>query len=309
MRHSFAMRHCLLAVLLVGACTSNPGGGAAIGDPCGGSNGACAADGVCDYEGGGVCIDKTGDLDNDGIPNELDHCPHTAGGAYDEDNDGLGDECDKCPVAPPPATPDPDGDDVDSPCDPDPMTPGDEILFFDGFGSSALNSKWTAASGTWTPEGGELVVANDTTSAQELDVFVAASPNIAIETAYRIDAIGSAGSLHEVTVVGSDNRPAGVAAFTCGVETVADTDYVELETNLGAGNVLALNPAFSTAELYEAAAYAANANVGCSVVGDNMPINATQQLITPASLDSVGLGVRSIDARFEWVLVVGRQNQ
>src|SRR3954463_15183255 len=99
------------------------------------AGGACDASNKCDdgqicdrtNPGGQVCIDASGDVDGDGIPNGKDFCQHMKGGASDEDGDGIGDECDACPIAAPGAA-DADGDAVAAPCDPDTRTPGDRIL-------------------------------------------------------------------------------------------------------------------------------------------------------------------------------------
>jgi len=299
----------VLLVLLVGSCTPSSGGGAALGEACSQTI-ACDSDGVCDYEAAmPTCIDRNADTDGDGIPNSLDHCPDTPGGLYDEDNDGLGDECDKCPIAPPPSVPDLDHDDVDSPCDPDPDTPGDKILFFDGFGSNVLNPMYMpSGSATWTPIGGELEADSDVPTEQYLQLIVEPVPSFAIETAYRIAAVDSAATEHKVIVRGYDSRPAGVANFECGVVTadVGSNEVVALETDMNGTSQTALAPAFSTEPLYESAAYSTNANVGCTVLGDDKPIGTTQGAITPASLGTAALGVWAIHARFQWLLVVGR---
>src|SRR5262245_1430816 len=93
-----------------------------IGGPCDASN-KCDDGQVCDRtaQGGAVCIDASGDVDNDGIPNSKDFCQHLAGGTNDEDGDGIGDECDACPIAAP-GQADADGDAVAAPCDPDTRT-------------------------------------------------------------------------------------------------------------------------------------------------------------------------------------------
>jgi len=305
------VRYALLCLLL--GCTATTGTGAALGDPCSQSL-ACDSDGVCDFtaSGGPVCIDKTGDNDGDGIVNAIDRCPNAPGGVsdtYDEDNDGIGDPCDKCPIAPPPSVPDLDHDDVDSPCDPDPDTPGDKILFFDGFGSATLNAMWKATgSAAWMPEGGELVVDANQPDEQYLELIVEPVPSFAIEASYRIDELESSATTHKVGARGFDSSPAGVANFECGVITsdVGTGDVVALETNLNGTSAQAQIPAFSTAALYEDAAYATNASVGCTVIGDNTPVGTTQDQISPASLGTAALAVRAVTARFQWVLVVGR---
>jgi hypothetical protein len=299
----------LLGSLLLGSCSPSTGSGAALGDPCSHTI-DCDSDGVCDYEAAmPTCIDKTGDNDGDGIPNAIDHCPDTPGGLYDEDNDGLGDECDPCPIAPPPEVPDLDHDAVDSPCDPDPNTPGDEILFFDGFGSNVLNPMFTQTGGaTWVPIGGELEADTSGSTEEYLELLVQPVPSFAIETAYRVSAVDSGSTEHKVIVRGFDSSPAGVANFECGVITsdVGSDEVVALETNLNGTSEEAMHEAFSPDPLYESAAYATNANVGCTVIGDNMVIGTTQGGITPASLGTAALGIWGVEAKFQWVLVVGR---
>jgi hypothetical protein len=301
-----------LLLLLVG-CTGGSPTGAALGDACSHAL-PCDSDGACDFTavGGPVCIDKNADNDGDGIPNALDLCPNVAGGVsdtYDEDGDGIGDACDKCPIAPPPKVPDLDNDDVDSPCDPDPDTPGDKILYFDGFGSATLNAMWKpSGAAAWTPQGGELVVDANQPDEQYLELIVQPVPSFAIEASYRIDAVESSATTHKVGTRGFDSSPAGVANFECGVITsdVGTGDVVALETNLNGTSSQAQIPAFSTASLYESAAYATNASVECTVIGDNTPVGSTQDQISPASLGTAALGVRAVAARFQWVLVVGR---
>jgi len=305
------VRRLLFLVVVVGGCNATSGG-EPLGSVCSHTI-PCGEDGVCDYTavGGPVCIDKDGDDDNDGIPNSIDHCPNAPGGLYDEDGDGIGDDCDKCPIAPPPAVPDPDGDDVDSPCDPDPETPGDKILFFDGFQGSALDSMWMASgSATWTPQGGELVVDSNVPDEQYLSVVVVPEPNIAVLTSYRVDELETSATTHQVSTRGLDSSPAGMASFECGVTNsdVGISEVVAVETNLNSMSHPAAIEAFASESLYEGVAYASGVNVGCTVIGDNMQVGTTQAPISPASLGTVGVGVRAVTARFQWVLVVGRSD-
>lgn len=296
------MRFALLLVLAgCGASTSNVGGDCGPTAPCG--DGA-----ICDLTdpAGPVCIDASGDLDGDGIPNGSDFCEHATGGAHDEDQDGIGDDCDACPIAKPPATPDPDGDAVESPCDPDPDTPGDQILFFDGF-SDGLGSSWTTTNlPSWNVVGGELVVSN--TPAQDyLRTSVAGVSHVAVEASYRVDRLETGATTHLVAVNAHDPRPAGVASFECGV-VHADSgagDVVDLETNQNTASSPAQAEAFNTASLYHVAAYDSGNSVGCTVIGDNRALGAVSTAITPDALPSIALTARAVTARFQWVLVVG----
>jgi hypothetical protein len=295
------VRFALLLVLAGCGASTNVGGACGPTAPCG--DGA-----ICDLTdpAGPVCIDASGDLDGDGIPNGMDFCEHASGGARDEDLDGVGDECDACPIAKPPATPDPDGDAVESPCDPDPHTPGDQILFFDSF-TDGLGSNWTATTpASWTVQGGELVVSN-TPLQDYLRTNVIEASHIAIEASYRVDRLETGSTTHLVAVHAHDPRPAGVASLECGV-VHADSgngDVVDLETNQNTSSTSAIGDAFNSASLYQAAAYNSGNSVGCTVIGDNHALGAVQAPITPDALPSIALTARGVTARFQWVLVVG----
>ncbi len=294
------MRCSLISLLF--ACSSSSG--PHLGGPCPCDDGA-----ICDMTdpGGPVCISSTGDLDGDGIPNGMDFCEHMPGGMYDEDNDGIGDECDPCPIAPPPATPDPDGDAVDSPCDPDPQTPGDKIILFDGFHDLAATWKATTPA-AWMIEGGEVVATLDTIGSEDyLKMPVQAEPNFAVEASYRVDKLETSASTHVISVSATDPRPAGVASFECGVAQAdsSSSGVVDLQTNEGTTSTPTAR-GFQTQSLYKVGAYATRGNVGCTVIGDGTPLGATQLSITPDALATVALGARAVTARFQWVLVVGR---
>jgi hypothetical protein len=295
------------APLLLVALLGCGGSGSSLGDACSLTD-ECA-EGVCDFTApdGPECISATGDLDGDGIPNDKDFCQHAMGGESDEDRDGIGDDCDRCPIAAPRAEPDPDGDNVDSPCDPDPRTAGDEILLFDNFGST-LNARWkpTTAS-AWQVKGGELVATLSAVSDQEyLATNVIGKSNISIEASYRIDKLEPIYPQHLVALKMSDPRPAGTASAQCGV-TKADTgtnELVVIETNQGAMNQI-VTGAFDTADLYRAGAYVSGTKAGCSVIGNGTPLGTVQATLTPDQLSTISLTARAVTVRFQYVLVVG----
>ena len=256
---------------------------------------------------GPECISASGDLDADGIPNDKDFCQHANGGASDEDQDGIGDDCDHCPIAAPRDTPDPDGDAVDSPCDPDPHTAGDEILLFDNF-ASTLNARWKPTTpAAWKVQGGELVASLGTVTDQEyLTTGVIGKSNISIEASYRIDKLEASNAQHLVALYMSDPRPAGVASAQCGVTKadVGTNELVVVETNQGAMNQI-VTGAFDTADLYRAGAYVSGTRAGCSVIGNGTPLGTVQASITPDQLSSISLTARAVTVRFQYVLIVG----
>lgn len=259
-------------------------------------------------EGGPVCISATGDLDGDGIANDKDFCQHQMGGATDEDQDGIGDDCDKCPIAPPFSELDPDGDEVESPCDPDPHTPGDQILLFDGF-LNGLDARWKPTTdGAWTIKPGELVASLSMVGSQEyLQTNVAGKSNISVVASYRIDRVEASASEHKVAVFLDDPRPAGVANTACGVTKadVGSDELVLVETNQGAMNQR-VTGAFDSARLYRAGVYVTGTKSGCAVLADQSPLGTVQATITPDQLSSIALTARAVTVRFQWVLVVGR---
>src|SRR5689334_12121302 len=234
----------LVTLLAVAAC-----GGTQPGDPCS-QKAPCDNGQVCDMTapGGPECLDAGGDLDGDGIPNDKDFCEHLAGGAFDEDGDGIGDECDACPIAPPPARPDPDGDAVDSPCDPDPRTAGDKIVLFNGF-NAALPASWTATA-AWKVQGGEAImtpVTIDTVEALSAPLTQQSSHTV-IFASYRIDRV--AGATADAGVAGVDRLPLGTTAMTCGATRSGSIDQLRVATNASSNTRLAMN-LFDPAGLYQ----------------------------------------------------------
>ena len=293
----------LVSLALAGCGSSTLSGPCSLDSPC--SDGE-----ICDYtaEGGAICISTDGDVDGDGLPNGKDFCQHQEGGANDEDGDGTGDECDSCPVAAPRATPDPDGDKVESPCDPAPTEPGDEILFFDGF-NGALSADWKAMTpAAWTAGDGE-VTANLSAVATEdsLSRVVPGKTNVAVEIGYKVDRVENSSPRHLVAVYADDPRPAGTATVQCGVSRAdsAAGDLVFVQTNSGQMSSMTVDPALLTTKSYRASAYMSGARAGCVVIANNMALGTVQTTITPDDLSTIALNAQSVTARFQYVLVVG----
>jgi len=93
------------------------------------------------------------DLDGDGVLNEQDRCVNVPNpDQHDEEGDGYGDVCDNCPQVGNVDQEDKEEailglprDGVGDACDPNPESPGDRLVFFDGFGT--LRTDWTERGG------------------------------------------------------------------------------------------------------------------------------------------------------------------
>jgi hypothetical protein len=298
------MSSTLLATLLAcGATTTTTH----IGGPCDASN-KCDDGQVCDRTamGGAVCIDASGDVDNDGIPNGKDFCEHLAGGANDEDGDGIGDDCDACPIAAPgPA--DGDGDAVAAPCDPDTLTPGDRIIMFNGF-----NAAVAGASSAWKFQNGEAIVTAGS-ALEALAIPLAATSNhIAIIAAYQIDAASTTAITADAGVGSKTVLPLGTSAIQCGGSRAAGADQVLLfqtDANMSQtqSNLTLGGTAFNPSTKYQVVQKIAGSITQCSVAGATMAERGAVQLSTDGTTPTAAvLYARGATVRFSYILVVGQ---
>ena len=291
----------LLGIVAAVGCSSS------IGDPCD-LDAPCGDDAVCDLSSGAdpVCIDKEGDLDGDGIRNDRDFCHDRPGGRFDEDQDQVGDECDRCPIARPPATPDRDSDDVDSPCDPDPGTSGDQIVVFDGF-NAELPAGWRMVGG-WELLGGEAVVtpADPAQLANLVAPLPLTSTHMAVLASYRIDGVDTTATQNVVGVIAVDRRPAGTSIVQCGGSRAAGMDSLLLESDIGASAKPFTN-VFDSDGLYRIAQRIDNTQGACALIAD-VEMGAVTANTRGEAATEGGLVAKGARARFQYLLVVQRPN-
>ncbi|MEO8702701.1 MAG: hypothetical protein ABI867_21835 [Kofleriaceae bacterium] len=293
------LRVILAATLLVGCgASAELGGTCSLDDPCDNA--------VCDFTdpAGPTCIERDGDLDGDGIPNNQDFCNHADGGRFDEDRDGIGDDCDRCPIAPPPSQPDSDNDTVDSPCDPDPSEDGDTIVVFEGF-NEGIPSTLTATAG-WQVMGGEAI---GTPTAADVDEELTAalpltSQTVAVVGQYRVDTVLAAATQSFAGVETLDERPAGGSEILCSGSRTGSIDRLLLVTDTGTSTKDFTN-LFNTASVYRVALSLAGAGAGCAMIADEER-GATQTSTNGELMNRAGLVVRGAVARFQYLLVVQR---
>lgn len=290
----------LIAATLVSAC------GSSVGGPCSLEESDCG-DGVCNLttaSGIGECIDADGDVDGDGLPNKMDFCNQGAGGQFDEDGDLIGDDCDRCPIARPLESPDPDGDMVDAPCDPDPSAPGDRIVVFEGF-NTTIPSTWKSV-GSWEMKGGEVLGTppDNNTLATLTASLPLVTTKLAVLGSYRVDSVDMTAASSYVGVSAFDRRPAGVTAVSCGGQRAGGADALLLDTDTGASPKPFLN-LFDTAARYRVAEKLEGITAACSMIADNEQGAVSQNTGGNAPTEA-GLFVRGAKARFQYLLVVQR---
>ena len=293
------MRCLFLVALLFGGCSGGTGG------PCS-STDLCDDGAVCDFtaSAGPICVDGDGDEDGDGLPNSKDFCQHQIGGAFDEDLDGFGDDCDRCPIAPPAATPDTDGDEVDAPCDPDSSQPGDRIVVFDGFNGGALPANWKATAG-WTFQGGEAKVtpATPTEVATLTAPLSLVSTKTAILAKYRVDGVTAGATESAASVIGVDRRPAGATTIICGGSRVG-TDRLVLDTGVS-GAIDNMDALFDPASEYRVALKLEGAMAQCALIASR-DTGAAQAMSNGEAMSEAGVSARGATIRFSYLLAVQR---
>lgn len=281
--------------------------GAEVGGPCSRANSDCGDGAVCDLSSGNPpsCLSAGGDVDGDGLTNSMDFCHAAPGGAFDEDNDLVGNECDRCPIAAPPATPDADNDMVDAPCDPDSSVGGDSITLFEGF-NTGMPANWKAV-GTWEFRGGEVIgtPSDATMTASLTGPLPLTTTKLAVLGSYRIDRVDMTASSY-VAVTAIDRRPAGVSAVSCGGQRAGGMDSLLLDTDTGAAATPLLN-LFDTASRYRVAERLEGITAACSMIADTAQA-AVQQNTGGNAPNEAGPSVKGATARFQYVLVVQRQN-
>jgi hypothetical protein len=291
--------------LTVAACSSSSS--TQVGGPCL-ANRTCDDGQVCDQTDpkGPVCLDENGDIDGDGIPNGKDFCEHMAGGDHDEDLDGIGDECDACPIAKPPGQAEADSDGVDSPCDPDPRTPGDKIVLFNGF-----NAPVTGAPATWAFVSGEGVVTPASAdSIEELVIPASRTTNhMAIQVGYRVDSVTSGAAEADVFVVSRTMLPLGTSQVSCGATRASSVDAIVVQTVANGSTTempMVVTNVFDTASQYRIAEQIDGAMTNCALAADAKNSGAVQLTGDGNAPNQIALHVRGAKVRFQYVIAVAR---
>jgi hypothetical protein len=266
---------------------------------------ASGATGDCTAPGGDGAIDTPpGDLDGDGVADEMDNCPDTRNtDQADEDLDRIGDACDICPIGPTPAeNADSDHDGVGDGCDPD-NTTTDRILLFEPFNSDTLPG--AMAFGTNQPsvaDGVAQIISDDGSNAGLSWDFSGTTYKVwtKLTTKSEFAPPEFAGTVDLTNVTGvvgiACTNYANAAAGNNFFAAINATDASYTTTSVASSSMFDLGQSYVIAESR------VNGTVKCT--RDDGPSAAYSGSI-PSNGTRVGIIARSASATFDYVLIVG----
>jgi hypothetical protein len=300
----------LISFLLLVACdseeTAEPGG------PCE-ADLSCGSGLVCNFQATApICVDGDLDEDGDGMSNNQDLCPATAGGSnHDEDGDKQGDSCDLCPIeAARSVVKDEDGDKLGGLCDPDDKAPGDKIIYFETFASSDALAGWMlddASHYSVSNDQLKVTVSALLPGADAIRPLSIAPQSAAVFTAYRVDNAAPAdvnNASRDVNIALFDNSPAGAnGRARCGASSTSGADgKLRLTTDRGEVNEV-IPSSFVAGDTYRVLLQVAGGQAACAHIRGQASASASRD-VEGGPKPAVALGVRSVAASYDYVLVV-----
>ncbi len=301
-----ALASCLLLVACASEENAEPGG------PCK-ADLTCGKGLVCNFQAATpVCLDGDLDEDGDGLANQQDLCPATAGGSnHDEDGDGQGDQCDLCPIqAARGVVKDEDGDKLGGSCDPDDKSPGDKIVYFETFADANALSEWMLDDAShYTVSGDQLKVTVNSAQimANALRPLPIAPQSAAVFTSYRLDNAAPpdvSNVSRDVTVEIFDNSPAGQnGRARCGSTSIGGAPgELRLVTDRGEATQKLVS-SFVTNDRYSLLLQVDGGTAYCvQIRGDAAA--STSKDVEGGPKPAVAVGVRGVNASYDYIMVV-----
>jgi hypothetical protein len=170
-------------------------------------------------------LDRPGDRDGDGVPDDVDNCPDVANpDQANEDGDDRGDACDLCPhlAGTVPGTDDDDDHDgIGNQCDPR-VGPDQLIVFLPFNDPSELDHfeiRGTAVKATWTISNGQLHSTDPSLATVEQLVWTGASIDgpVWIEGFAHVDTLAPGGPATRFAAITGAYDDSDVDMYACGV--------------------------------------------------------------------------------------------
>ncbi len=238
-----------------------------------------------------------GDVDGDGIPDDMDNCPDKANPDQgDEDGDHVGDVCDPCPFVAN-ATLDSDNDGIADACDPHPTMAGDRIVLFEGF-HHGVPATWDTV-GTWTASGDDVVVSS-TGGAAHLTLPVTPVGTLAIYTQITPTQLGPGSPIFFGPVAPYDNQ-SGDGIF-CTLWTAGTKIIGIYDSSIGDGPSKPMSFAANETYLFEDTWTGSNFTCEVTATSGNNTLTFNN---APGTFPSnAGIVVNRVDATVAWVMFV-----
>jgi len=251
------------------------------------------------------------DDDGDGVLNADDNCPQVANpDQFNEDGDATGDACDPCPqLAAAADDADRDGDGIGDGCDPRPDSPGDKLVYWNGFhvsgsGLPAGLSQIHGSSQLWSVANDQLVFSRNGDDWNIVAFDTAAKSHTTdatfeIITSYPVTTGSAAAAGVAVDVEGKDND-----VSECQARTDAQGRELWYWNGKGGGqwNQLRTTSIATPNDIYRVVLHRTTTDLTCTTIRNG----ATTSLDFPsnsAQRTRAGLFVRNVDVRFRYLAI------
>ena len=270
-------------------------------------------DGPRDGAPDGPSIDgPPGDVDGDGVPDNVDNCPNKANPTqHDEDGDQIGDVCDPCPHLAGTAA-DSDGDGVGDACDPQPTVPKQTIAFFDPFTSQL--AAWDASSLQQTTIGNDRMEMGAGNADSAFARLVVSNAETRVYTGGRVlSCTGAAVGPHELAISFSVNG--NNYYYVQAYDSDGTDGYLQIMQASGGGTVFTglAGTAFTGVLPAGAFSFQFDESVAAKTISFKSTLGGTARMTLNAAANmdpllspggSFGLFTRNCDVRLDYFVVI-----
>jgi hypothetical protein len=245
-----------------------------------------------------------GDLDNDGVPDDIDNCPTVPNpDQANEDGDRFGDACDPCPIDSDDNPVDSDGDGVADPCDPHPETPGDQIVLFEGFHNGVPTSWQVIGQATQAGDDIEAVAAAGNHAA--LVPPVVSAQNMTVTTLLVIESSTVGNNLESWASIVAPYDPSADTGIWCEIFNPATNEPLQKDVDIFDGIGMAAkgsnNFDWQLDTPYQLVWTKTGGDYTCNVVGETSASGSTND--TPTR-QAIALHNFSSTVKYSYMMIV-----